>query len=401
MFQSLLQRGGKIAPSCEALQCDASDRVPGAICIGSARLRRDRRPFISTPGFGPQQMKTEAKTNGSGCLEVLELYSTRGVHSAFLNGLVRNLLPLITRITADREALDWTIAHDVEKRQLHAPGRSIMRELYCSTAALRVLFPSRSFVLVTGAGPLVHLLISLVAPLKNLAIVVHSEFARASKGKSPSDRIIALALSIYARRRARLVVLSESTRAGIVESGLYPSECLKVLTHPLLPPDHPVGERSFEAAALHGLIRTQKLGAASRVLFRIRTAYGLRPVLFGQLDGVDPKLLESMFDHVELRGRRYAETERDEYFKEHGVGALLFLPGHEYRFTTSGAVCDATRLGCYVLGPSDSRQARELVGRLYNPDPASLNRISSARLNEMVHARALANLEQIKEIMER
>lgn len=335
-------------------------------------------------------------------IEVLELYSTQGVHSNFLTALVTNLYDKISLVFADRNAISLARIDKSKIRLLSAPSHHVLRDLYLGVIGVWRLWRADKPILVTGAGPLVHLLLALFGRLRHAAIVVHSEFSRAYRAKYIGDRLIKFSFRLYRIRRTILVVLSDSTRKEVVRRGIYPEEYLLLLTHPLLAcAESIVRSPVVRCAALIGLIREQKYNRAADLIPKLKRDYNVTIVAFGKAKGVTYADLSELFEHVQLHNQRYSEEELRSFLVHHQIGALVFLGGDEYALTTSGVVCDATRLGCFVLGPEDFCQGYELIGDLYSPKYRCLVTPTSSSIQAIVDERARKNRAELDALTRR
>lgn len=337
--------------------------------------------------------------NNSKKFEVFELYSVNGVHSTFLNGLARNIHPYISRFVADRHAIDSDPEASYQVCHLKVPRNRVQRELFFAFTALSKVVNRRMPLLITGASVVTHLVLAAFLSPDRAAVVIHSEFARGARLASFGDWLCRLSINLYRRRNIRLIVLSKTAATAIVDAGLFPRQRLHVITHPLLSPELPARTGRIERAALIGLIRKQKLAHAEIELPKIVQKYKFSLAIFGKVHGFDVEKLEELFEIRQLMPGRYTDEEEKAFIQNCAIGALLFLPGREYRYTTSGVVCDATRLGCYVVGPESCDLAIELIGGLYNPPGVRLDFPSHHRLLSMVARRAQRNRGEIAELV--
>jgi hypothetical protein len=331
-------------------------------------------------------------------ISIYEFYSSQGVHYSFLTALLRNLGSRVDSVLSDRQAYKKPAGTDFQAKYIHPPNHWLARELYFAAVTLLQVPNRRKPAIVTGASALSHLVIGLFFSPRRLLIVMHSEFTRAEKLSSIGDVIRKIGVVLYRARGFHLCVLSKVVCEGVIETGLYDRAHLHVITHPLLPQETAPREGRVRTGAVIGLIRKQKLENFEKEIPKLAHSYQLQIGVLGKVMGVSREELQAIFDFSELRTDRYSDDDEKRFIEIHKVGALIFLPGDQYRFTASGLVCDATRLGCVVIGPEDCAMAKELIGSLYNPENRELTFPSSKDIENAVNERAETNRLEVDDI---
>jgi hypothetical protein len=334
--------------------------------------------------------------NNNKKIKIIELYSHKGVHKNFLTALIVNLQSIISQVIVDRDSVYWSNLMKQDKKLLRAPKNSLLRELYYIYIAIIEICFTKDFVMISGAGPLTNLFLALFVRSKNRIVIFHSEFERAKKINRLDGILCWLAIKINRLRRVKILVLSNATCKNIIKENLYSKDIIFVLTHPLLAQKYFANYQKFTSIAALGLFRKQKLNFKCEDINILRDLFGLRIVGLGVIGDSAILKINKFFDNLTIFKERYSEAKELTFLRKNKVGTLLFMPNSKYKNTVSGVICDATRLGCYVFGPSNFNQGFELIGNLYISNPYNLN-IKMPDINKIkelvIKRRELNNLE--------
>lgn len=334
-------------------------------------------------------------------IDLLELYSSGGVHKKFLSALYKIFSAhKNVKIITDKIICPDSISMSGQFQLISAPTNRYLRELYYAVYFLLYLTIRKrgTITIVTGSSLLTHV-IAGVLPISRISIIIHSEFARAYLNDGKAAFLYRFILKLYKLKRSKLIFLSEYTRNNIVNDGLYNREHTSVITHPLCEPRATVGVR-IPIFIVHGLIRRQKL---DQIGLMIRAIKDIRPdakfYMFGKMSsGFDYQELDQ-FDEIKLFAERYEDDDLLRFLEEKEINTILFTPSIVYRYVVTGTLCDAIEMGLYVLTSTHRALALELCGDL-NVSDRNLDYQGTDDLSHVIFdERHKLNQKQIEEII--
>ena len=321
-------------------------------------------------------------------------------HSNYLTSLYEAGEPIIDHVYATNSAIDWSkVSHEKGQTKLQLQG-SLFVKIKSFFNIVKVILPLGKKVFIAGCPTFWHIIIAVTASPSCTFLMIHNEFLKIYNRRSIGANILRLVFWIYRLRGFKLAVMSRVMRNNIIKRGLYPSELLYVITHPLPESKNPLTFSAEGSINLIGFLRPQKLKGVINLFSQLQKENKRDIRVFGRyLNKSDVTNIEPYCDSFDVRFEVYTKEEETSFLEGISACCFVFCPDENYELLTSGSVIDCVRHGCYCLLTSFSAMAEELIGPLviYNLSESLQDPKNNIEL--LVKNRRQENLNQISTML--